>query len=68
MENRAFLQDFTNKAVSHRRAALESCRRPHDDVQWKTDANAAPADPSSQSANWLKREKLLPLKKIEPLI
>ena len=45
MDNRAFLQDFTNKAVSHCRAALESCRRPHDDVQWKTVANPAP-DPS----------------------
>ena len=42
MENLAFLQDFTNKAVSHRRASLESCRRPHDDVQWKPGANPAP--------------------------
>jgi hypothetical protein len=45
MENLAFLQDFTNKTVAHRRAALESCRRPHDEVQWKPSANPAP-DPS----------------------
>ena len=41
MENLAFLQDLTDEAVAHRRPLPDSCRRSHDDVQWKSCANAA---------------------------